>query len=59
MRHFKIRPLHERFRNAADPDFANFVDAIGDGAGPDISMQGLQLTTDPEELIDFVYLPPF
>jgi len=56
-RHFKIRPLHERFRNAADPDFANFVDAIGDGAGPDISMQGLQLTTDPEELIDFVYPP--
>src|SRR5258705_5079780 len=27
-RHSKIHHLHKHFRNAADPEFANFVDAI-------------------------------
>ena len=54
---FNIRHLHKQFHNADDINFANFVDAIGDGAGPTISLEGLQLTDDPEEVINFVYPP--
>jgi hypothetical protein len=42
-------------RNAEDPEFAQFVDAIGDGAGPDVSLDMLQHVSGHEDVIDFVY----
>jgi hypothetical protein len=42
--HFKIFRLTEPIRNAEDIEFANFVDAIGDGAGPDIDLDMLAKT---------------
>ncbi|KAF7344341.1 ATP-dependent DNA helicase [Mycena sanguinolenta] len=41
--------------NATDPDFAEFVDAIGDGAGPEIALDMLSKVHSASELIDFVY----
>jgi hypothetical protein len=35
--------------------FADFVDAIGDGAGPDISLEMLSKVYSANELIDFAY----
>ncbi len=52
---FQIRCLLQPFRNAEDPLFAQFVDAIGDGAGPEVSLEGLDIVTEPDDLIDFVY----
>jgi hypothetical protein len=45
-------------RNAEDPDYAAFVNWVGDGAGPDIDLQILAHTPDLLELIDFVFPPP-
>ena len=42
-------------RNAADPQFASFVDTIGDGAGPEIPLDMLTKVYSMNELIDFVY----
>jgi ATP-dependent DNA helicase PIF1 len=44
-------------RNAEDPDYAAFVDTIGDGAGPDIPLQMFSIVHSPEGLLDFVYPP--
>jgi ATP-dependent DNA helicase PIF1 len=53
---FDIRPLIHPRRNADDPDFAEFVDVIGDGAGPDIALDHMiDIVTEPNQLIDFVY----
>ncbi|PIL35120.1 hypothetical protein GSI_02908 [Ganoderma sinense ZZ0214-1] len=54
---FKIFPLTIPIRNAADPEFAKFVDAIGDGAGPEVSLDLLQKVPSSEQLISFVYPP--
>lgn len=54
---FKIFRLTIPIRNATDPEFANFVDAIGDGAGPDVSLDLLSNVHSGEDLIDFVYPP--
>jgi ATP-dependent DNA helicase PIF1 len=56
--HFEIRRLRRMIRNADDPEYAVFVNGIGDGAGPDVSLSMLSLTTDKEELIKFVFPPP-
>ena len=47
--------LTEPIRNAEDPDFSNFVNAIGDGAGPSIPLNGLRIVYTAQDLIDFVY----
>jgi ATP-dependent DNA helicase PIF1 len=52
---FKIRHLTELIRNAADPIYAQFVNDIGDGAGPIIDLQLLSHTTEKEDIIDFVF----
>ena len=54
---FKVFHLRTPIRNAADPEFANFVDAIGDGAGPEVSLPLLEHVHSSEQLIDFVYPP--
>jgi ATP-dependent DNA helicase PIF1 len=53
----KIYHLTERYRNAADPEFAEFVDEIGDGAGPDVSLAMLHTVEHIEDVIRFVYPP--
>jgi ATP-dependent DNA helicase PIF1 len=45
--YFFIMRLTEPIRNAEDPAFANFVDAIGDGAGPEIPLNGLGCPQHP------------
>jgi|SRR3984957_11722431 len=52
---FSIRRLTQPYRNAEDPEFANFVDTIGDGAGPDVCLDFLNIVHDPQQLVDFVY----
>ena len=52
---FTIHHLITPIRNAEDPAFAAFVDAIGDGAGPEISFQGLQHARTRADLIQFVF----
>lgn len=57
---FTIKRLTQPCRNAEDPDFAAFVDAIGDGAiGPcvDLNFLNPRCTTSPEDLIAFTYPP--
>jgi ATP-dependent DNA helicase PIF1 len=55
--HFNIRHLIHPIRNAEDPFFANFVNAIGDGAGPQISLGGFEMTNDAAVLSAFVFPP--
>ena len=50
-----IYRLTQPWRNGQDLSFANFVDAVGDGAGPDIPLQMLDIVHSDEELINFVY----
>ena len=52
---FQICHLISPIRNADDPAFAAFVDAIGDGAGPKISFQGLQHANSKFDLIQFTF----
>ena len=52
---FTIYRLTIPIRNAEDPEFANFVDAVGEGAGHDIPLTFMEHVQSPENLIDFVY----
>ena len=52
---FTIHHLTTPIRNAEDPPFAAFVDAIGDGGGPEISFQGLQHAKCTLDIIHFVF----
>lgn len=52
---FQIRHLTIPIRNAEDPDFAAYVDAIGDGAGPQVPLRMLESCTEPEDLIAFTF----
>lgn len=52
---FHIARLLTPIRNADDPDFASFVDAIGDGAGPRVNLSLLTHTTEIDDVINFVY----
>ena len=54
---FEIRRLTQLIRNAQDPIYAEFVNTIGDGAGPDIDLGILSSTTHKEDLIAFVFPP--
>jgi hypothetical protein len=53
--HFTILRLTEPIRNAEDLEYAGWVDAIGDGAGPELELKLLQPAASAAELIDFVY----
>lgn len=52
---FTVHRLTTPVRNAEDPEYARFVDNIGDGAGPQVQLDILQRVDDPEELVAFVY----
>ena len=53
---FKVHTLTQPIHNLADLEFALFVDTIGDGAGPDICLDGmLDIVTNPKDLMSFVY----
>ena len=54
---FHIHTLHAPYQNAQDPNFANFIDSIGDGAGPDIDLGALHQLPTVEDVINFVYPP--
>lgn len=54
---FTIYRLTTPIRNADDPPFAAFVDAIGDGGGPQISFQGLHHARSRIELTQFTFPP--
>lgn len=52
---FHIARLITPIRNAQDPEFAAFVDQIGDGAGPHIDLSFMTHTTELTDVINFVY----
>ena len=52
---FQITRLTTPIRNTADPDFASYVDGIGEGEGPRIDLSFLSHTTNIEDIIGFVY----
>ncbi|EAU89145.1 helicase-like protein [Coprinopsis cinerea okayama7 len=54
-RYFTIHRLIHPIRNAEDPDFAAFVNSIGDGAGPDIPLQNLAIAADEDHMCNFVF----
>lgn len=47
--------LHKPIRNAEDLPYAEFVDLIGEGAGPHVPLDLLQRVHDRKALIEFVY----
>lgn len=52
---FQIHRLAIPIRNAEDLEFAGFVDAIGQGAGPQVSLDMLMKVESPALLSMFVY----
>jgi ATP-dependent DNA helicase PIF1 len=52
---FAIRRLTTPIRNAADIEFANFVDMIGDGLGPRVTIRYIQKVETVMDLIQFVF----
>lgn len=52
---FQVQRLIHPVRNAGDPEYATFVDAIGEGAGPDVGLDLLAQTHDAGDLIAHVY----
>ena len=42
-------------RNAQDPEFAQWVNGIGDGTSQQVFLDFLDLTTDTDQLLEFVY----
>lgn len=53
--HVSVHHLTTPVHNALDPAFASYVDSIGDGAGPDISLHHLRCTTSTDHLIEHVF----
>ena len=52
---FQLFPLSMPIRNADDPEFASWVDNIGDGASPEINLDFISRACSHDELLDFVY----
>lgn len=52
---FKIYRLITPLRNAEDPEFAHWVDTIGDGAGPDINLDMIDRLSSVNDVIAFVF----
>jgi len=55
--YFNIRQLTVPIRNAEDIPYANMVDAIGDGSGPEVEIPLLLHAEDRLHLINFVFPP--
>lgn len=54
--HIQVRRLTVPIRNATDPAYADFVDAIGNGEGPKVQLWPfINVVYTPGELIDFVF----
>jgi ATP-dependent DNA helicase PIF1 len=53
--HFDIHHLIVPIHNAEDIQFANMVDNIGDGAGPNVDLPMMHNVLSPQDLIDFVF----
>ena len=51
----KIYHLTRPCRNACDPEFQQWVDRIGDGAGPHIDLSMLKQVTDMQDILDFTF----
>ena len=51
----KIYHLTVPHRNTRDPEFQCWVDCIGNGAGPEISLVMLKCVENLEDVLDFVY----
>lgn len=47
--------LHQLIRNATDPDFADFVNHIGEGHFDKVSFEGLNVVNSQEEIIEWVF----
>lgn len=56
---FTIRNLTIPIRNAQDPEFADFVDSIGDGLGPEVFLPMIQTVYTEADLISFVWPEEF
>ncbi|KAI0930671.1 hypothetical protein AcW1_010284 [Taiwanofungus camphoratus] len=54
-RQFSVYRLSQPIRNAEDLPFADFVDSIGDGVGPNVALDMLQKVSNNDDLINFVY----
>ncbi|PIL35224.1 hypothetical protein GSI_03014 [Ganoderma sinense ZZ0214-1] len=52
---FHVYHLTIPVRNAEDPDYARFVDAIGNGAGPDVAIDLIPHVVDSDALIAFTF----
>jgi PIF1-like helicase len=52
---FTILCLLQPVQNAEDPLFAQFIDSIGDGAGPNVSLDMLQITSSLTDMAEFVF----
>ena len=44
-------------QNAEDPNFAQFIDDIGDGAGPNVSLDMFTTVEHIKDIIHFIYPP--
>ena len=54
---FQQTTLTRLIRNAEDPNFAAFVNNIGDGAGPNVPFNGLRTVETVQDVVDFVFPP--
>ena len=54
---FRIYHLTIPVRNAEDPEYARFVDSVGNGAGPDVPLDLLSHVVHPKDLINFAFPP--
>lgn len=52
---FQLFPLTTLIHNADDPEFASWVDNIGDGTGPDVDLDFISHAHNHDDLLDFVY----
>jgi len=50
-----IYHLTQPYHNARDPEFQQWVDTIGDGAGPEVSLSMLTRVNELQDVLDFVY----
>ena len=54
---FEITQLRQLIWNALNTPYADYINAIEDGAGPEIDLRFLSWTTGKEDLIKFVFSP--
>ena len=52
---FRLFPLTTLICNVDNPEFASWVDNIGNGAGPDVDLDFISHAHNHDDLLDFVY----